>query len=44
MVNRSDLVVFCVEHNNGGAYETMKYADARGVDYINLLGEGNIEG
>ena len=26
MVDRSDLVIFCIEHNSGGAYQTMQYA------------------
>ena len=26
MVDRSDLVIFCVERSSGGAYQTMKYA------------------
>ena len=37
MVDRSDLVVFCVERKAGGAYQTMRYAEKRGVSYINLL-------
>lgn len=36
MVERSDLVVFCVEHNYGGAYTTMSYAMKKEVNYINL--------
>lgn len=36
MVERSDLVVFCVEHNYGGAYTTMRYAMKKEVNYINL--------
>lgn len=27
MVDRSDLVVCCVEHNSGGAYRTVRYAE-----------------
>jgi len=27
MVCRSDLIVFCVESNRGGAYQTMRYAE-----------------
>ena len=27
MVDRSDMIVFYIEHNSGGAYQTMKYAD-----------------
>ena len=36
MVDRSDLVVFYVEHNSGGAYQTMRYAQERGKQVVNL--------
>lgn len=36
MVDRSDLVVFCVEHNSGGAYQTLCYAKRQGKSIINL--------
>lgn len=36
MVDRSDLVVFCVEHNSGGAYQTMQYAKKEIANIINL--------
>jgi len=36
MVDRSDLVVFCVEHNSGGAYQTMQYAMKANANIINL--------
>lgn len=36
MVDRSDLVIFCVEHDSGGAWQTMKYAKKQGVPYINI--------
>jgi len=36
MVNRSDLVIFCVGHCSGGAYQAMKYAVKNGVPLINL--------
>ncbi len=36
MVERSDLVVCCVEHESGGAYEAMKYAEKLGVKVINI--------
>lgn len=39
MVDRSDLIVFCVQHENGGAWQTMKYAKKRSVLYINLAME-----
>ena len=36
MVDRSDLVIFCVERNSGGAYQTMKYAIKNQKNIINL--------
>ena len=36
MVDRSDLVVFCIQHTSGGAWQTMKYAKKQGKPYINL--------
>ena len=36
MVDRSDLVVFCVEHNSGGAYQTMQYAKKANANIVNL--------
>lgn len=42
LVDRSDLVVFAVNKNEGGAYSTMQYATAKGGNIINLyddLGE-----
>ena len=36
MVDRSDLVVFYVEHNSGGAYQTMQYAQGKEKRIINL--------
>ena len=36
MVDRADLVVFCVERKEGGAYQTMRYAIQQGKQYINL--------
>lgn len=36
MVDRSDLVIFCVEHNSGGAYQTMQYAKKAGAKIVNL--------
>lgn len=36
MVDRSDLVVFCVDHNSGGAYQTMMYAKKVNASSINL--------
>ena len=36
MVDRSDLVVFCIDHESGGAWQTMRYAKKLGVPYINI--------
>lgn len=36
MVDRSDLVVFCVERTSGGAYQTMQYAQKTGANFINI--------
>ena len=36
MVDRSHLVVFCIQHESGGAWKTMKYVQKQGVPYINI--------
>lgn len=36
MVDRSDLAVFFIQHESGGAWQTMKYARKQGVPCINL--------
>ena len=36
MVDRSNLIVFCIQHESGGAWQTMKYARRQGVPCINL--------
>ena len=36
MVDRSHLVVFCIQHEGGGAWQTMKYALKQGIPYINI--------
>ena len=36
MVDRSDLVVFFVERDKGGAYQTMQYAKKQGKEIINI--------
>ena len=36
MVDRSDLVVFCIQHKSGGAWQTMKDAKKQGKPCINL--------
>ena len=36
MVSRSHLAIFAVNKTEGGAYSTMKYATAQGIETINL--------
>ena len=36
MVDRSDLVVCCVQHKSGGAYKTVQYAKRQGKQVRNL--------
>ena len=36
MVDRSDLVVCCIQHKGGGAYRTMQYAKKQGKQVRNL--------
>ena len=36
MVDRSDLVVFCIQHKSGGVYRTMQYAKKQGKQVRNL--------
>ena len=38
MIDRSDLVIFYVRHNSGGAYKAMNYATKIGKRMINLGG------
>ena len=36
MVDRSDLVVCCIEHDEGGAYEAVRYARKRDKKVLNV--------
>ncbi|MEE5994834.1 MAG: SLOG family protein [Oscillospiraceae bacterium] len=36
MVDRSDLVLCCIEHRSGGAYQTIQYAQKQKCQIINL--------
>ena len=36
MIDRSDLVLFCVERESGGAYHALQYAREKGIRFINL--------
>ena len=39
MVDRSDLVIFYVDHESGGAYQTLQYAKTTGKSVLNLAEE-----
>lgn len=39
IVDRSDLVVCCIQHKNGGAYKTIQYAKKQGKKIVNLADE-----
>lgn len=36
MIDRSDLVISCIEHEYGGAYIAVKYAQKQNIDIINI--------
>ena len=40
MVDRSDFVIFFVEHQKGGAYQSIRYAEKQGVPFINISQNG----
>ena len=39
MIERSDLVMCCVQHNSGGAYATIRYAEKQSKKIVNLADE-----
>ena len=39
MIDRSDLVVCCVQHYSGGAYRALQYAEKQGKQIINISDE-----
>ena len=41
MVDRSQLVIVCIEHTSGGAYQTFQYAQKSDIPFISLV---NISG
>lgn len=41
MIDRSDLVICYVEHESGGAYKAMKYAEKAGKTVINIADHSN---
>ena len=42
MVDRSNLVVFYVDHNSGGAFQTLQYAQKQKKEIINLAEKHNV--
>lgn len=36
MIDRSNLIVCCIQHSSGGAWKAMKYAQKQGKDIVNL--------
>lgn len=41
MVDRADLILYCIERENGGAWQTVKYAMSQGKKTINLAMESD---
>lgn len=39
MVDRADLIICCIEHESGGAYKTILYAQKQNKKIINLVTE-----
>ena len=39
LVDRSDLIICCIQRKCGGAYKTMQYAEKQGKHIINLAYE-----
>ena len=39
MVDRSDLVVCCIQHKSGGAYKTVQYALREGKAVVDVCRE-----
>jgi hypothetical protein len=39
LVDRSDLVICCIQHKSGGAYKTVQYAEKQGKTVVNLANE-----
>lgn len=39
MVDRSDLVICCIQRNSGGAYKTVQYAEKKNCRIVNLAEE-----
>ena len=39
MIDRSDLIVCYIDHNSGGAYQSVQYALKQGKEVTNLVDE-----
>ncbi len=39
IIDRSDLVICCIQRKNGGAYATIRYAEKQGKKIVNLADE-----
>lgn len=42
MVDRADLIICCIEHKSGGAYQTIQYAQKHNKKIINLAAEKTV--
>jgi predicted Rossmann fold nucleotide-binding protein DprA/Smf involved in DNA uptake len=40
MVDRSNLVICCIERKAGGAYQTIRYAEKQGKHIVNVADDG----
>jgi hypothetical protein len=40
MVDRSDMVICCIERKAGGAYQTIRYAEKQGKHIVNVADDG----
>jgi predicted Rossmann fold nucleotide-binding protein DprA/Smf involved in DNA uptake len=40
MVDRSDMVICCIERKEGGAYQTIRYAEKQGKHIVNVADDG----
>ncbi|EGC02912.1 hypothetical protein CUS_6646 [Ruminococcus albus 8] len=39
MIDRSDLVICCIQHKSGGAYRTIQYAEKQCKKIVNFTDE-----
>ncbi len=43
IVDRADLIICCIEHESGGAYQTIRYAQKQNKKIINLAIEETVQ-